>query len=76
MLSDPTPAVLDRLREREAARAREAAYRAEAEAARRIDRRVAADWLADTTDPEVILGTLFTHTLDDVFADLRASGIV
>jgi hypothetical protein len=75
-LADPTPQLIARIaeldREREAAERR----RVELDADRRINRRIAADWLVAQTDPSVIEETLYNQTLDEVFDTLQKAGIV
>lgn len=76
VLVDPTPDRLAALAEADRRAAEFERQRDSDRDDRRLNRRVAADWLAAQTDPDRIESLLFGHTLDDVFEVLRQARIV
>lgn len=75
-LADPTPERLEKLAAAQRAAEVNEQARANDESDSRINRRIAADWLAHQTDPDEIERLLFHHTLEDVFDVLRKARIV
>ena len=75
-LVEPSPHWLERLAAVAEVAAKAAREQRNDKDEARLNRRVAADWLAHQTDPDEIERRLFNHTLDDVFLVLKQAGVV